>query len=71
VDTDLVVVIVLIVNSGSGKLPLAKVTATAAEATTVAAVTLIFNAAATMTVAQSAADSGQNGNDGSAVIAMQ
>ncbi len=38
---------------------------------TAAAVTLTSNAAATLTAAQSAADGGQNGDDGYAAIAMQ
>ena len=44
---------------------------TAAEATTTAAVTLVSNAAATLTATQSAANGRPDGNDGSAAIAMQ
>jgi hypothetical protein len=43
----------------------------AAEATTVDAVTLVSDAAATLTAAQSAADGGKDGDDGFAAIAMQ
>jgi hypothetical protein len=43
----------------------------AAEATTVAGLTLISDAAAMLTAAQSAADGGPDGNNGSAAIAMQ
>jgi hypothetical protein len=50
---------------------LATATATAAEATTAEAVTLVSYAAATLTAAQSAADGGPDGDDGSAAIAMQ
>jgi hypothetical protein len=50
---------------------LATATATAAEATTAEAVTLVPDAAATLTAAQSAADGGPDGDDGSAAIAMQ
>ena len=46
-------------------------TATRAEATTAAAVTLIFNAPATPTATQSAADGRLVGDDNSAAIAMQ
>jgi hypothetical protein len=43
----------------------------AAEATTAAELTLISDAAATLMVAQSAADSRPDGDDGFAAIAMQ
>ncbi len=45
--------------------------AMAAEATTAEAVTLVSDAAAPLTAALSAADGGPDGNDSSAVIAMQ
>ncbi len=50
---------------------LATVTAMAAEATMAEAVMLVSNAAAMLTAAQSVADGGPDGNDGSAAIAMQ
>ncbi len=46
-------------------------TAAAAEAMTAAALTLVSDAAAMLTAAQSAADGGLNGDNGSAAIAMQ
>ena len=46
-------------------------TATVAEATTAAAVTLVSDTAATKTATQSVADGGPVGNDNSAAIAMQ
>ncbi len=47
------------------------VMATAAEATTAAASTLVSDATAMLMAAQSAADGGLDGNDGFAAIAMQ
>jgi hypothetical protein len=52
-------------------LSLATATVKAAEATTAEAVPLVSNAAATFMAAQSAANGGLDGNDGSAAIAMQ
>jgi hypothetical protein len=43
----------------------------AAEATTAAVVTLVSNTAAMLTAAQSVADGGPDGDNGSAAIAMQ
>ncbi len=49
----------------------ATATVTAAEATTVAASTLLSNAAAMLMATQSAVDGGLDGDDGFAAIAMQ
>ncbi len=45
--------------------------ATAVEAMTVAAVTLVSDAEATLTATESAADGGPDGNDGSVAITIQ